>query len=101
MRIEILGTPFNGLGTPTEIENPADGLRQAKRVPALVSKGHSVTDLGDLESFRFQEIRDPETGIRDFKLWMDVLAENEHPFGTPPAEMWNLSSVMMQRAVDR
>jgi arginase len=71
-RIEILGTPFNGLGSPPDIENPADGLRQAKLVPALVSKGHSVTDLGDLEGFRFQEIRDPETGIRDFKLWMDL-----------------------------
>jgi len=72
MRIEILGTPFNGLGTPTEIENPADGLRQAKLVPAFASKGHSVTDLGDLAGFRFQGIRDPETGIRDFKLWMDL-----------------------------
>lgn len=72
MRIEILGTPFNGLGSLPDIENPADGLRQAKLVPALASKGHSVTDLGDLAGFRFQEIRDPETGIRDFKLWIDL-----------------------------
>lgn len=72
MRIEILGTPFNGLGSPPDIENPADGLRQAKLIPLLESKGHSVTDLGDLSGFRFQEIRDPETGIKDFDLWIDL-----------------------------
>jgi arginase len=72
MRIEILGTPFNGLGSPPEIENPADGLRQAKLIQLLESKGHAVTDLGDLSSFQFQEIRDPETGIKDFNLWIDL-----------------------------
>jgi arginase len=72
MRIEILGTPFNGLGSPPEIENPANGLRQAKLIQLLESKGHAVTDLGDLSSFQFQEIRDPETGIKDFNLWIDL-----------------------------
>jgi len=72
MRIEILGTPFNGLGSPPDIENPADGLRQAKLVPLLESKGHSVTDLGDLSGFQFQGIRDLETGIKDFDLWIDI-----------------------------
>ena len=72
MRIEILGTPFNGLGSPPDIENPADGLRQAKLIPLLESKGHSVADLGDLSGFQFQEIRDPETGIKDFDLWIDL-----------------------------
>jgi arginase len=71
MRIEILGTPFNGLGSPPDIENPADGLRQAKLVPVLESKGHSVTDLGDLK-FQFQDVRDPETGIKDLDLWIDL-----------------------------
>lgn len=28
MKIEILGTPFNGFGTAPNIENPADGLRK-------------------------------------------------------------------------
>jgi len=28
MKIEILGNPFNGLGTAPNIENPADGLRK-------------------------------------------------------------------------
>ena len=72
MRIEILGTPFNGLGSPPDIENPADGLRQAKLIPLLESKGHSVTDLGNLSGFQFQEIRDLETGIKDFNLWIDL-----------------------------
>ena len=72
MRIEILGTPFNGLGSPPNAENPAEGLRQAKMVPLLESKGHSVTDLGDLSGFQFQEIRDPETGIKDLDLWVEL-----------------------------
>ncbi len=70
MIIEILGTPFNGLGSSATIENPAQGLRQANLVPLLASTGHTVTDLGDLSGFQFQEIRDPETGIKDFDLWM-------------------------------
>ena len=72
MRIEILGSPFNGLGSPPDIENPADGLRQAKLIPVLESRGHSVTDLGDLSGFQFQGIRDPETGIQDLDLWVDL-----------------------------
>jgi len=72
MRIDILGTPFNGLGSPPDIENPADGLRQANLVPVLASKGHTVADLGDLIGYQFQEIRDPETGIKDFNLWIDL-----------------------------
>jgi arginase len=72
MKIEILGTPFNGLGSPPDIENPADGLRQANLIPLLESKGHSVTNLGDLSGFQFQGIRDVETGILDFDLWIDL-----------------------------
>jgi arginase len=72
MEIEILGTPFNGLGSPPNVENPADGLRQANLISLLESKGHSVTDLGDLSGFQFQEVRDVETGIRDLDLWVDL-----------------------------
>ena len=72
MEIEILGIPFNGLGSAPDIENPAEGLRQAKLVSLLESKGHSVTDLGDLSGFQFQEVRDPKTGIKDFDLWIDL-----------------------------
>ena len=72
MRIEILGTPFNGLGSPPNTENPAQGLRLGRLVPLLESKGHSVTDLGDLSGFQFQELRDPETGIKDLDLWVGL-----------------------------
>ena len=43
MKIEILGTPFNGLGELPDIENPAEGLRQAKLVHLLKAKGHNRT----------------------------------------------------------
>ncbi len=72
MKIGIIGTPFNGLGTPPDIENPPDGLRQAGLVPLLETGGHIVTDLGDLTGFQCQDIRDPETGINDFGLWLGL-----------------------------
>jgi hypothetical protein len=72
VRIGIWGTPFNGLGQSPNTENPAQGLRQAKLVPLLESTGHSVTDFGDLSGFQFQEIRDPETGIKDLDLWVEL-----------------------------
>ena len=62
LKIEILGTPFNGLGKLPEIENPAEGLRLAKLIHLLEANDHHVTDLGDLSGFLCQEIRDPEPG---------------------------------------
>ncbi|NOQ43092.1 MAG: hypothetical protein GQ560_01380 [Dehalococcoidia bacterium] len=82
MRIELLGTPFNGLGSPPNIENPADGLRQARLIPLLESKGHAVTDLGDLSGFQFQGIRDLETGILDFDQWLDLSNALSRKLGT-------------------
>ena len=75
MRIEILGTPFNGLGTFSDIENPAEGLRQANLMSLLETSGHIVTDLGDLSGFQCRDIRDDETGINDFDLWLDLSQE--------------------------
>ena len=75
MRIEILGTPFNGLGTFSDIENPAEGLRQANLMSLLETSGHIVTDLGDLSGFQCRNIRDDETGINDFDLWLDLSQE--------------------------
>ena len=75
MRIEILGTPFNGLGTFPDIENPAEGLRQAKLMSLLEAGGHIVTDLGDLSGFQCRDIRDDETGINDFDLWHNLSQE--------------------------
>jgi len=75
MRIEILGTPFNGLGAFPDIENPAEGLRQANLMPLLEGSGHTVTDLGDLSGFQCRDIRDDETGINDFDLWLNLSQE--------------------------
>jgi len=75
MRIEILGTPFNGLGSFPDIENPAEGLRQANLMSLLEGSGHSVTDLGDLPGFQCRGIRDDETGIIDFDLWLNLSRE--------------------------
>jgi len=75
MRIEILGTPFNGLGTFSDIENPAEGLRQANLMSLLETSGHIVTDLGDLSGFQCRDIRDDETGINDFDLWLNFSQE--------------------------
>nr|BAM62555.1 arginase [uncultured microorganism] len=82
MRIEILGTPFNGLGSPPDTENPAEGLRLAELVPLLESKEHSVTDLGDLSDFQFQGIRDPETGIKDLDSWVELSNSLSRKLGT-------------------
>ena len=75
MRIEILGTPFNGLGTFSDIENPAEGLRQANLMSLLETSGHIVTDLGDLSGFQCRDIRDDETGINDFDSWLNLSQE--------------------------
>lgn len=72
MKIEIIGTPFNWLGTHPDIENPPDGLPQAGLVPTLAAGGHIVTDLGDLIGFQNRDIRDSETGINDFGLWLNL-----------------------------
>ena len=72
MKIDILGTPFNGIGTQPDIENPPDGIRQAGLVSALEASGHIVSDLGDIDGFQCQDIRDSATGINDFDLWLSL-----------------------------
>ena len=81
MRIEILGTPFNGLGTFPDIENPAEGLRQANLMSLLEASGHIVTDLGDLSGFQCQDLRDDETGINDFGMWLNLSRELSQMLG--------------------
>jgi len=78
MRIEILGVPFNGLGTFPDIENP---LRQANLMSLLEASGHIVTDLGDLSGFQCQDIRDDETGINDFGMWLNLSQELSQMLG--------------------
>ncbi len=75
MRIEILGMPFNGLGEFPDIENPAEALRQANLMPLLKAGGHTVLDLGDVFGFQCRDVRDDETGINDFEMWLDLSLE--------------------------
>ncbi|NHJ46359.1 MAG: arginase family protein [Asgard group archaeon] len=72
VKIEILGTPFNGIVSPPNIENTADGLRQLNLVSLLESKGCSVINSGDLIGFQSQELKDPDTGILDFDIWINL-----------------------------
>jgi arginase len=60
------------LGKYPDIENPPDGLRQAGLVTNLEKSDYVVTDRGNLEGFQCQDIRDPETGINDFDLWLGL-----------------------------
>ena len=81
MRIEILRAPVHGLGTFPDIENPAEGLRQANLMSLLEASGHIVTDLGDLSGFQCQDIRDDETGINDFDMWLNLSQELSQMLG--------------------
>jgi arginase len=82
MNIEMFGTPFNGLRDHMGIESPPNGLRRLGIVNALRKTGHTVADLGDLEGFHCQDIRDEETGINDFGLWLDLTQDLSRTVGS-------------------
>jgi|TARA_B100001971_G_C18110438_1_gene493877 hypothetical protein len=48
MKISLLGVPFNSDGTTPEEENPAKIFCNTGLTTLLKSKGHSVTDYGDI-----------------------------------------------------
>jgi arginase len=81
MRIEVLGIPFNGIRSPSGIENPAQGLRDTGLLSLLEARGHAVADLGDMTDFRFEDVLDPEAGVKDFRTWF---ALSEALAGTLP-----------------
>jgi len=81
VKIEIIGTPFNGIGSTPNIENTAEGLRQLNLISILESKGCTVTDLGDIIGFQSQELKDSETGILDFTLWINLSKEIDERLG--------------------
>jgi arginase len=72
MLVDILGVPFNGDGTPPEVENPAQGLRDAGLIRLLRSSGQEVRDLGDLPIPRSENRRDQETNILNLIAWREV-----------------------------
>jgi arginase len=63
MKINLLGVPFNSDGTPPEEENPAQALRDIGLTALLKSKGHLVTDCGDIAIPKAEGCRDQQTGI--------------------------------------
>lgn len=72
MDITIIGVPFNGDGTPPEIENPAGALRQAGLSELLADGGHKISDCGDLPLPGADGLRDENSGILNFKAWQTV-----------------------------
>ena len=72
LKLNILGVPFNGDGTPPEQDNPADSLRQARLLECLQSGGRTVTDLGNVEIPEFDGKRDEQTKILNLQTWLQV-----------------------------
>jgi len=63
MKINLLGVPFNSDGTTPEEENPAKALRDIGLTTLLKSKGHFVTDYGDIAIPKPEGYRDQQTRI--------------------------------------
>ncbi|PWI46617.1 hypothetical protein CEE45_15860 [Candidatus Heimdallarchaeota archaeon B3_Heim] len=72
MKISILGAPFNGDGTAPELENPGQSFRDEGLLSFLQSKGHQVSDMGDLDIPSCSNRKDPGTKILNFDVWRDV-----------------------------
>ncbi len=63
MKISLLGVPFNSDGTTPEEENPAKVFCNTGLTTLLKSKGHSVTDYGDIAIPKPEGQRDKQTCI--------------------------------------
>jgi arginase len=72
MKITIIGVPFNGNGTPPDVENPVQTFRDVGLISLLRDKGHSVTDIGDMDIPSCTNKKDPVTNILNFDAWRDV-----------------------------
>jgi len=72
VKINILGVPFNGDGTPPAVENPAQGLRQAGLIHLLGSGADDATDLGDLPIPPAEGYRGQKTGVLNISAWREV-----------------------------
>jgi arginase len=63
MKIGLIGVPFNSDGTTPEEENPAQSLRNIGLIALLKSRGHVLTDHGDIAIPKPEGYRDEQTGI--------------------------------------
>ena len=72
MKFGILGIPFNGDGTRSEIENPAAALREAGVSALQISDGDGLLDYGDLDIPVFEGIRDPSAKVLNLEAWKEI-----------------------------
>lgn len=72
MKITIVGVPFNGDGTPPEIENPAQSFRDEGLISLLLEKEHQVTDIGDLDIPSCKNNKDSRTKVLNLDVWQDI-----------------------------
>ncbi|MHA1943558.1 MAG: arginase family protein [Candidatus Thorarchaeota archaeon] len=72
MKISIIGVPFNGDGTPPDVENPAQTFRDEGLISILKDKGHHVIDNGDLDIRSCTNKKDSVTKVLNFDVWRDV-----------------------------
>lgn len=72
LKVGILGIPFNGDGTPPEIENPAAALREAGISSIQISNDCRVLDFGDLDIPVSEGIRDQRTKVLNLKAWTEI-----------------------------
>jgi arginase len=68
----VLGIPFNGDGTPPDVENPARALREAGLLVQLEERGLPCRDLGDVAVPAAEGRRDPHTGVLNVGAWQEV-----------------------------
>lgn len=83
MKIHLIGAPFNSDGTTPEEENPAKALRDIGLTTLLKTKGHFVTDYGDIAIPKAEGLRDQETRI----LNLSALQETSRRLATKLKEI--------------
>lgn len=69
--IHVIGVPFNGDGTPPEVENPPARLREAGLLERLVLS-RRVRDGGELPIPAAEGVRDLDNGVLNWSAWRAV-----------------------------
>ena len=69
--LHFIGVPFNGDGTPPEIEHPPQHLRKAGLLHRLASS-RRVRDCGDVAIPVAEGVRNATTGVLNWSSWQTV-----------------------------
>jgi arginase len=77
LEVHMIGVPFNGDGTPPEVEHPPQSLRQAGLL-AHLAVSRVVRDLGDVPIPPADGKRDVTTGVLNWKAWQTVTDRVAH-----------------------